>query len=72
MEWAIFILSGVVAVVASLMVLFQRNPIAGVMYLVTTFIAQAIAPAAVVNPLTGALMQPLDRYLAAFFCVVAW
>jgi NADH-quinone oxidoreductase subunit J len=42
MELAIFILTSLVAIVAALLVILQRNPIASVMYLVTTFVAQAI------------------------------
>jgi NADH-quinone oxidoreductase subunit J len=42
MEQAIFILTSLVAIVAALLVILQRNPIASVMYLVTTFVAQAI------------------------------
>jgi NADH-quinone oxidoreductase subunit J len=42
MELAIFGISAVVAIVAALLVILQRNPIAGVMYLVTTFVAQAV------------------------------
>jgi NADH-quinone oxidoreductase subunit J len=42
MELTIFILTSLVAVVAALLVILQRNPIASVMYLVTTFVAQAI------------------------------
>lgn len=42
MELAIFIIAAVVAIVAALMVVVQRNPIAGVMYLVTAFVAQAV------------------------------
>jgi NADH-quinone oxidoreductase subunit J len=42
MEMAIFILTALVAIVAALLVILQRNPIASVMYLVTTFVAQAI------------------------------
>ena len=42
MELAIFILASLVAIVAALLVILQRNPIASVMYLVTTFVAQAI------------------------------
>ncbi|MFH2056757.1 MAG: NADH-quinone oxidoreductase subunit J [bacterium] len=42
MELAIFIICAVVGVVAAIMVVVQRNPIAGVMYLVTAFVAQAV------------------------------
>lgn len=42
MAIVIFILCAVVGVAAALMVVIQRNPIAGVMYLVTTFVAQAV------------------------------
>lgn len=42
MELAIFILTSLVAIAAALLVILQRNPIASVMYLVTTFVAQAI------------------------------
>lgn len=42
MELAIFIIAAVVAIAAALMVVLQHNPIAGVMYLVTTFVAQAV------------------------------
>ncbi len=42
MQLVIFILAGVVAIAAALLVIMQRNPIAGVMYLVTTFVAQAV------------------------------
>jgi NADH-quinone oxidoreductase subunit J len=42
MQLVIFILAGVVAIAAALMVILQRNPIAGVMYLVTAFVAQAV------------------------------
>jgi NADH-quinone oxidoreductase subunit J len=42
MELAIFIVTALVAIVAALLVILQRNPIASVMYLITTFVAQAI------------------------------
>jgi NADH-quinone oxidoreductase subunit J len=42
MELAIFIITSLVAIVAAILVVRQRNPIASVMYLVTTFVAQAI------------------------------
>jgi NADH-quinone oxidoreductase subunit J len=42
MELVIFIICAVVGVVAAIMVVAQRNPIAGVMYLVTAFVAQAV------------------------------
>lgn len=42
MDLAIFIACAVVAVASSLMVIIQKNPISSVMYLVTSFIAQAI------------------------------
>jgi len=42
MELVIFIICAVVSVVAAIMVVAQRNPIAGVMYLVTAFVAQAV------------------------------
>jgi NADH-quinone oxidoreductase subunit J len=42
MELAIFILTSLIAIVAAILVIVQRNPIASVMYLVTTFVAQAI------------------------------
>ena len=42
MELAIFIICAVVSVAAAVMVVIQRNPIAGVMYLVTAFVAQAV------------------------------
>lgn len=42
MELAIFIVTSLVAIVAAVLVIVQRNPIASVMYLVTTFVAQAI------------------------------
>ena len=42
MNLAIFIVTAVVAVIAAVLVILQRNPIASVMYLVVTFVAQAI------------------------------
>jgi NADH-quinone oxidoreductase subunit J len=42
MELAIFIICAIVSVVAALMVVIQRNPIVGVMYLVAAFVAQAV------------------------------
>jgi NADH-quinone oxidoreductase subunit J len=42
MEMAIFITCALVAVTAAILVIVQRNPIASVMYLVTTFVAQAV------------------------------
>jgi NADH-quinone oxidoreductase subunit J len=42
MELLIFILCAVVGIGAALLVIVQRNPIAGVMFLVTTFVAQAV------------------------------
>ncbi len=42
MELAVFIITSLVAIVSAVLVITQRNPIASVMYLVTTFVAQAI------------------------------
>ena len=42
MGLAIFIITAAVAIVAAILVIVQRNPIASVLFLVTSFIAQAI------------------------------
>lgn len=42
MDWVIFIACAVVAIGSAVLVIVQRNPIASVMYLVTSFVAQAV------------------------------
>ena len=42
LDTGIFILCAFVAVASAIMVIIQRNPIASVMYLVTSFVAQAV------------------------------
>jgi NADH-quinone oxidoreductase subunit J len=42
MNFIIFIVTAAVAVAAAILVIMQRNPIASVMYLVVTFVAQAV------------------------------
>jgi NADH-quinone oxidoreductase subunit J len=42
MEVAIFIGAAAIAIAASILVIIQRNPIASVMYLLTSFVAQVI------------------------------
>ena len=41
-DWAIFIISSIVAVFGAVMMIGQKNPVASVLYLILSFVAQAV------------------------------
>jgi NADH-quinone oxidoreductase subunit J len=41
-DWAIFIISSVIAVFGAVMMIGQKNPVASVLYLILSFVAQAV------------------------------
>ncbi|MFZ1683551.1 MAG: NADH-quinone oxidoreductase subunit J [Candidatus Zixiibacteriota bacterium] len=41
-DWAIFVISSVIAVFGAVMMIGQKNPVASVLYLILSFVAQAV------------------------------